>query len=133
MPVKELMSVGKAGLNFGDYTLSEKAKLPDFEYQGDLYYVKSWKESTRLEKNGKFLYESVPGTTVEEFVETETGVSFLVSGLEDAEITLELSEGEEYRIQIDGVNAGEIRTNQSGKMTLSVEFTGKPVEVSVRQ
>ena len=133
MPEKELMSVGKAGLNFGDYKSPEKGKLPDFEYQGDLYYVKSWKESTRLEKNGKFLYESVPGTRVEDFTETENGLHFFVSGDEDAEITVELSEGEEYRLQIDGVNAGEMRTNQSGKLTLSVEFAGRPVEVSVRK
>ena len=133
MPEKELMGIGADGLNFGDYTRSEKAKMPDFEYQGDLYYVKSWKESTRLEKNGRFLYESVPGTSVTDFSETEEGIHFFVSGEEDAEITVELSEGEEYRLQIDGVNAGEMRTNQSGKLTLSVEFTGKPVEVSVRK
>ena len=76
-----------------------------------LYYVKSWKESTRLEKNGRFLYESVPGTSVTDFSETEEGIHFFVSGEEDAEITVELSEGEEYRLQIDGVNAGEMRTN----------------------
>ena len=133
MPEKELMSIGKAGLNFGDYESPEKVKLPDFEYQGDLYYVKSWKESTRLEKNGKFLYESVPGTRVDEFAENEAGLHFFVSGDEDAEITVELSEGEEYRLQIDGVNAGEMRTTQSGKLTLSVEFGGRPVEVSVRK
>ena len=133
MPEKELMRIGKKGLTFGDYQSTEKGKLPDFEYQGDLYYVKSWRESTRLEKNGKFLYESVPGTYVEEFCETEDGLHFFVSGEEDAEITVELSEEEEYRLQIDGVNAGDMRTNKSGKLTLSVEFTGKPVEVSVRK
>ena len=133
MSEKELMKIGSAGLDFGDHTRSEKAKQPDFEYQGDLYYVKSWKESTRLEKNGRFLYESVPGTTVQDFAETEEGVSFLVSGVEEAQITLELAENTAYRLVVDEVNAGDMVSGGSGKLTLSVEFNGKPVAVSVRK
>ena len=31
--------------------------------QGDLYKVKTFKEITKLERNGMFVYESVPGTS----------------------------------------------------------------------
>ena len=44
-----------------DYTLSTKAKLDNFEHQGDLYKVKTCQEITKLERNGMFVYESVPG------------------------------------------------------------------------
>ena len=65
--VKELLRVeADGGLSFGDYTLSSKTKLDGFEYQGDLYKVKTFAEITKLEKNGMFVYESVPGTAVED-------------------------------------------------------------------
>ena len=40
-------------ISFGDYTLDKKTKLDNFEYQGDLYKVKTFGEITKLEKNGK--------------------------------------------------------------------------------
>lgn len=64
--VKELLRVEEDGtLSFGDYTLDKKTKLEDVEFQGDLYKVKTFAEITKLERNGMFLYESVPGTAVE--------------------------------------------------------------------
>ena len=66
------------GLSFGDYTLSEKTKVKDFSYDGALYYVKSYAVTTKLEKNGAFLYESEPGTKVEEFKADDLGVAFMV-------------------------------------------------------
>ena len=89
--VKELIrSEADGTLSFGDYTLESKTKRDGFEFQGDLYKVKTFKEITKLEKNGMFVYESVPGTAVEHFKVTENTLSFLVSGPEDAQITLEL-------------------------------------------
>ena len=54
-------------ISFGDYTLSAKAKLDNFEHSGDLYKVKTYREITKLERNGMFVYESVPGTSVTGF------------------------------------------------------------------
>ena len=51
-------------ISFGDYTLGAKAKLDNFEHQGDIYKVKTFSEITKLERNGMFVYESVPGTAV---------------------------------------------------------------------
>jgi molybdopterin-binding protein len=131
--VKELIRSEQDGtLSFGDYTLNAKSKLSDFEHCGDLYKVKTFYEITKLEKNGSFVYESVPGTAVNSFKATEGGVSFLVEGKENAQITLELEEGAEYEITVDGESAGKMATNMGGKLVLSVEFeSGREVAVSV--
>ncbi|MBU9728713.1 endosialidase [Diplocloster modestus] len=121
--VKELIRTEADGtISFGDYELAAKTKLEDFEFQGDLYKVKTFKEITKLEKNGMFVYESVPGTAVYNLKETEEGVEFTVEGWEDPQITLELEEETEYEILINDTNAGTMKTNLSGKLTLSVEL-----------
>ena len=51
--VKELLRTEEDGrLSFGDYTLASKTKLDNFEFEGDLYKVKTFSEITKLEKNG---------------------------------------------------------------------------------
>ena len=51
--VKELLRAETDGtLSFGDYTLDSKTKLDGFDFQGDIYKVKTFKEITKLEKNG---------------------------------------------------------------------------------
>ena len=64
MPViEELIRIEEDGtISFGNYQLGAKAKKSDFEYQGDLYKVKTFREITKLERNDMFVYESVPGT-----------------------------------------------------------------------
>ncbi|MFQ7575178.1 MAG: endosialidase [Lachnospira sp.] len=125
MPVvKELIRTEQDGtLSFGNYELDTKSKLSDFEHCGDLYKVKTFYEITKLEKNGAFVYESVPGTAVNHFNATADEISFTVEGKEDAQITLELEENVEYEITINGANAGKMATNMGGKLVLSVEFT----------
>ena len=56
-------------ISFGNHTLSAKAKLEDFPHGGDLYKVKTYQTMTKLEKNGMFVYESVPGTSVLNFAD----------------------------------------------------------------
>lgn len=121
--ISELIRTESNGtISFGDYSLSEKAKLDNYEFEGDLYKVKTYKEITKLERNGLFVYESVPGTSVFDFSRTESGVEFSVEGPEDAQITLELEEESEYEVTIDGVSAGSMKTNLGGKMSMSVEL-----------
>ena len=49
--VKELLRTEEDGrLSFGDYTLASKTKLDNFEFEGDLYKVKTFSEITKLEK-----------------------------------------------------------------------------------
>ena len=111
-------------LSFGDYTLTSKSKLDNFEHAGDIYKVKTFEEITKLERNGLFVYESVPGTAVADFIQTENVVEFTVEGPKDAQITLELEESTEYEITIDGESAGVMKTNLGGKLSLSVELEG---------
>lgn len=121
--ISELIRTEEDGsISFGDYTLRAKTKKDGFEHQGDLYKVKTFKEITKLERNGMFVYESVPGTAVTNFNESEHGVSFLVEGPEDSQITLELEEAAEYEITINGASVGTMKTNLGGKLSLSVEL-----------
>ena len=121
--VKELLRAEEDGtLSFGDYTLASKTKLDNYEFEGDLYKVKTFSEITKLEKNGMFVYESVPGSAVESFKETEKGVSFQVSAPEDVQFTLELEPESEYEVLIDGESAGKMTTNLSGKLSVSIEL-----------
>lgn len=130
--VKELIRIEEDGtISFGDYTLDTKTKLSDFEYKGDLYKVKTYGEITKLERNGLFVYESVPGTAVNHFKAEDNGVSFRVEGNQDAQITVGLPEDSQFEIFIDDSNAGEMKTNLSGKLSLSVELEAQD-QVSVR-
>lgn len=124
MPViNQLLQAEKDGtISFGNYELSKKSKLQDFEHNGDLYKVKTFSEITKLERNGMFCYESVPGTVVENYAATDMGVTFKVEGPEDAQITIQLEDDTEYKIYIDNTNVGKMKTNLSGKLVLSVEL-----------
>ena len=121
-------------ISFGDYTLDSKAKLDNFEFNGDIYKVKTFKEITKLERNGVFVYESVPGTAVNDYKEDEKLVEFTVDGPEDAQITLELEEDNEYEISINGESAGIMKTNNGGKHSLSVELQdAESVAITVKK
>ena len=111
--------------------MQEKTKVSDYEVTGDLYKVKTFYEITKLEKNGLFVYESVPGTTVEGFKAEAERVSFVVSGKDNAQITLGLCEESEYELTVDAAVVGKIKTNISGKLSISVDLSeGKAVKVS---
>lgn len=130
--VEELVRTEESGaISFGNYKLDAKSKVEDYEHGGDLYKVKTFKELTKLEKNGMFAYESEPGTSVTQFTETEQGVAFFVEGDEDAQITVGLEEDTEYKVYVDDVNVGKMKTNLSGKLSISVELANAG-EVAVK-
>lgn len=133
--VKELIRTESDGsISFGDYTLDTKTKLSDFPFEGDLYKVKTFNEITKLEKNGMFVYESVPGTTVSKLKVTDMGMNFIVEGLDDSQITVELENDTEYTIYIDDTNVGKMKTNLSGKLMLSVELNkGQSSKVKIHK
>ena len=132
--IKELIRTETdGGISFGNYELDQKSKLSDFEHKGDLYKVKTFREITKLERNGMFVYESVPGTTVLHLKASENEMEFQVEGAEDAQITLELEPETEYDIKVNGVDAGQMKTNLGGKLSLSVELDANscvPVKVT---
>lgn len=132
---KELLMAGADGtLSFGDYTLAKKTKIEDFQHQGDLYKVKTYDEITKLEKNGMFVYESVPGTRVEDFRSDVNNVSFTVLGAKDAQLTLELEADSEYVVYVDEAEIGDMTTNLSGKLVIGVELDAEhSVAVKIRK
>ena len=101
------------------------------ESNGAIYKVKTYNEITKLEKNGSFLYESVPGTSVLDFAEKADGVEFVVEGDEDAQITIGLADDTAYEVFVGGESIGAIKTNLGGKLSLSVELE-KADEVPVK-
>ena len=109
-------------ISFGNHLMDEKKKVLDFEVNGDLYNVKTFCEITKLEKNGKMLMETVPGATVHNFEMDDKGARFTVEGAEDVQITMELEPETEYKILIDDVNVGKMKSNLAGKVTFSVEL-----------
>ena len=131
--VKELLRAENDGtLSFGDYTLASKTKKDNYEFEGDLYKVKTFSEITKLERNGMFVYESVPGSAVENFKVTDKEVAFSVSAPSDVQFTLELEPESEYEVFIDGASAGRMATNLSGKLSVSVELSAdQSAEVKV--
>ena len=130
--VKELLrSEVNGAISFGNHRLAEKAKLENFEHRGDVYKVKTYATMTKLEKNSMFLYESVPGTSVINFEESDKGVSFFVEGDKDAQITLGMEDGAKYEVFVDDRSVGVIDTDMGGKLTVSVELADNG-EVSVR-
>lgn len=127
--VSELIRQEGNAVSFGDYSRTEKTKLE----KGDLK-VKTFREITRLEKAGEFVYESTPGTAVIGFSEEEGGVSFAVEGPEDAEITLGLEPETEYKVSVDERVIGTLKSNLGGKLTFSVELEpGTETKVSVQR
>ena len=89
--VKELIRTEENGtISFGDYEKNQKSKVSDYPHQGDMYKVKTFKEITKLERNGMFVYESVPGTAVFDLAQDGSQMSFRVEVPEDAQITVEL-------------------------------------------
>lgn len=124
MPVIEslIRSEADGTISFGNYKLATKSKLQDFEHAGDLYKIKTFYEITKLERNGLFVYESVPGTAVENFAVTGEGVEFLVEGDKDAQITIQLEDDTEYEVYVDDMAVGGMKTNMSGKLVVSVEL-----------
>lgn len=120
--VKSLIQSEKDGtLSFGDFSLKEKQKKSDYKHEGDLYKVKSFCEITRLERNGAFVYESVPGTSVFNLSVSGKEISFSVTGQGDAQITLELEAEKVYEVYAAGESLGEMKTNLGGKLTFSIE------------
>ena len=121
--VEELLRAEESGaISFGNHTLAEKSKKEQTLTAGDVYKVKTYNEITKLEKNGMFLYESVPGTSVVDFVEAADEISFKVEGAKDAQITVDMKDDTEYEVYVNDAGVGKMRTGLGGKLSLSVEL-----------
>ncbi len=130
--VEDLIRIEDDGtISFGNYLLDSKTKLDNVEHDGDIYKVKTFNEITKLERNGMFVYESVPGTAVHNFKVTDDEITMTVEGNDDPQITLELEPEAEYKVFVDGVTIGSMTTNISGKLNLSVELGKGETQIKI--
>ena len=120
-------------VSFGNYMITEKLKVPDFELNGDIYKVKTHCLITRLEKNGKLLIESVPGAAFHNATVDESAVSFSAEGTGDTQITLELEPSREYMLTVGGTGMGSMKSNLSGKVSFSAELTSEPRDIRIER
>ncbi len=121
--VEELIRKEDNGaLSFGNYQLDTKTKKADFHYEGASYKIKTFKEITKLEKNGTLVYESVPGSAVTNFKGDSEVAEFEVEAAGDISFTLEMEPSAEYKLVVNGVSAGRIPTNVGGKLNASLEL-----------
>ena len=132
--VEELLRTEQDGaISFGNHKLAQKNKKEE-SLNADIYKVKTYQEMTKLEKNDMFLYESVPGTSVLDFKETDKGVEFVVEGDEDAQLTIGLKDDTEYEVFVNGNSVGKMSTGLGGKLSISVELeTAGEVPVKIVQ
>ena len=131
--VKELLRTEENGtISFGDYSLDTKTKLSDFKFEDNTYKVKTFKEITRLEKNGGVVYESVPGSAVHDYKETERQIAFVVEAVDDIHITLEVEPEKEYKVFVDDTNIGKMKSTLGVKIDFSIELNeGETAKVQV--
>lgn len=132
--IKELIRAEENGaISFGNYELNVKSKVSDFECNGNIYKVKTFSEITKLERDGMFVYESVPGTTVTNLLVGEEGMEFSVEGAaEGVQVTVEMEADTEYDIFVKDSQIGCIKTNLGGKLSFSIELEnvdGVPVKI----
>lgn len=120
-------------LNFGNHLSTEKIKVKDFEISGNLYSVKTHNEVTRLEKDDKFLLECVPGASFFNFSADENEIGCSAYGAGVTNITIELAPETEYTLTADGTGRGVMKSNKSGKISFSVELSGKETELHIRR
>ena len=139
--VKELLKAEENGsLSFGDYSLTQKTKLDDFSFEGDTYKVKTFQEITRLEKNGGVVYESVPGSAVHGYKETERehlkeiiDEKFIDKLQKKAtKYANEVEPEKEYKVYVNDTNIGKLKSSLSGKISFSIELdAGETAKVQI--
>ena len=132
--IEELIRLEDDGsISFGNYLMDKKKKVLDFEVCGNLYKVKTYKDITKLEKNGKMLLEAVPGATVHNFTMDAKTVAFEAESSDDVQITMELEPEKEYKLTVDDVIVGKINSNIGGKINFSLELSNKSASVKIEK
>ena len=108
-------------LSFGDFTLTQKTKLDNFEFQKDVYKVKTLLRDHKTEMgcSSTNLYRK---ELLWNILQRQKMIAFTVSAKEDVQFTLELEPDCEYIVYVDDVNIGKMMTNLSGKLSVSAEL-----------
>ncbi|MFI3230729.1 MAG: endosialidase [bacterium] len=120
-------------ISFGNYEVTEKLKVKDFEVDGDIYKVRTHNLVTRLSKNSQLLLETVPGATIHNLSVTEFKTCFELEGAGDISVTLELEPETNYSLYIDDVNLDKVKTNKSGKINFSTSVSKSAQQVKIEK
>lgn len=132
--IEELIRLEDDGtLSFGNYLVDSKKKVLDFEVDGDLYYVKTYNEITKVEKNSKLLLEVVPGATIHNLKMDDKNVTFSAESNVDVHVTMELEADKEYKIFVDDFNVGSVKATLAGKINFSLDTKGGTKEVKIEK
>jgi hypothetical protein len=129
--VEEIINHHNNVLNFGNYNLTQKHKEDNFEFAGNIYKIKTYRDITRLEKNGIMIFESTPGTSVINFNYVQDEVFFGISGMQSTIVTMKMKENQFYDLRIDDNIFDTIRTNEFGKLSFNLFLSTSPLHVSV--
>ena len=128
-----ITAVENGGLSFGDYTAKEKIKVNDFENMGNIYNLRCHDLVTRLEKNGELLIETVPGSSIINFILNEKTCSFEIESSSAVQVTLGLAPETSYdlsiRTDLGSDTKKEINTNRVGKLSFSVTLSNEAKKV----
>jgi hypothetical protein len=120
-------------LSFGNYTVTEKQKINDFNVDGDIYKLRTHNEITKLAKNEKLLIETYPGAAIHNFKVSEKETTFGIEGYKSTSVTLELEAGATYSLFVDDVNLDKIKANLSGKLNFSIELNSDIKNVKIEK
>ena len=132
--VNELIKAEDNGtISFGNYELSKKTKLMNFDVGGNLYDIRTFNEITKLNKDEGLVYESIPGTAVHNFTVKDKLITFEVAGMAESQITMELAPNTDYNLFIDQLKVGKITSNLAGKIVFSVDCRNTPKKVEIRR
>jgi len=120
-----------ASISFGDYTVKQKLKIDNFEFNGDIYKLKTHNQVTRLEKNDGLFMETVPGAAIHDLVFSPSEIAFYAEGIGDTQVTLSLEPSEKYSLKIDDSIMGEMNTGSSGKFIFSALLSGEKKKIII--
>ncbi len=120
-------------LKFGDYTLVEKQKVADFDFNGITVACKTHKDITVLKKNDNLFIETVPGANIDNFVVKEGDVSFDIIGYKQTMVTLGVNPDEIYQIYVDGHEIETQKSKLSGKISVSLDVEGASKKVEFKK
>ncbi|MCD8157425.1 MAG: endosialidase [Clostridiales bacterium] len=118
-------------ISFGNYERTEKLKVENFEYNNDLYKVRTHNLVTRFSKNGKLVLETVPGAAVFNFISDSKKTKFSAAGQGQTQFTLELEDDANYDLSVDGLKIGTVHARFAGKLSFSADLGDSPVEIKL--
>ena len=131
--IDEIIKIKDNCLCFGNYLVSEKQKIDNFEFNGDKYRVRTHKTVTRFEKNDKMVLETVPGATIHKFKADDDKISFEAEGFDSTQITLELEPNQNYKLEVDNILLTTSKTNAFGKFSFSLNLDSVPKSVLIEK